>query len=243
MKSSVKIKNKLESKGYAKINSEEFQYSQLELNEFIKLKEDWGNLPIDDFLMQIDLSYENKTYRLRRWGRYKIDIRKSQLTQLKHRPFFQSETYNKGAGGIERNFAPIVDKTYENIFLKNLIFFNVSNLPLKLAEISLNWEIYLHQIKVITQSDFSGKPAPEGIHQDDVEFFSVHLIERNNYKGGEVQVYNLEKELLHEISLDSVMDSYYISDKKVMHGVREITPISNEMPGERSVLIISYKSV
>ena len=56
--------------------------------------------------------------------------------------------------------------------------------PLLVAE---TWLIEAHQFRIITGRD-PGKPTPEGLHRDGVDYVFISLIERHNISGGVTRV-------------------------------------------------------
>ncbi len=195
---------------------------------------DWYNLELDNYLKG------NSRFRQRRFGLFYFLPSTDELLPLKAVPYIQSSKINSYAGGIVRNFAPLLDATLTNQFLHSLIKFNFQQFPVDNNMTLLPWEIDVHQFRIIATQDKQGLPTPEGIHHDGDDFNCIHLIDRKNAKGGENTVYDNDLNPLKTCTLNQPMDSIIVWDPHVMHGV---TPIKPENPNEsaiRDVLVIGY---
>lgn len=91
-------------------------------------------------------------------------------------------------GGIQRTFPPLTDLSKNNAFLKALIQFSFQQLPIEEERLSGAWKIQLHQMRVVTNDKETGKPTPEGIHRDGVDFVFIYMINCKNITGGGVTV-------------------------------------------------------
>lgn len=205
---------------------------------------DWPGLPPDHDLTQVDRALTSSDiYRYRRYGRFRLHAGSGSLTYLPHAPFFQSSEYNQGAGGRLREFPPMTNDTATNEFLHEIIRWDFSQLPLdgtSSARWRAEWDIYVHQIRITSVPGHIGKPAPEGVHQDDVEFFAVHLLARENCSGGDSEIYDLDHRRIRTLRLERELDTLLVDDKRVLHGVVPIQALG-EQRAFRDVLIISFR--
>lgn len=88
-----------------------------------------------------------------------------------------------------------------------------------------------------------GKPTPEGIHRDGVDFVLMAMVKRQNMQGGVTIIYDLEQNKLNSFELDKFLDIALVDDHRVFHGVSEITPSNNDMLAYRDVLVITFKEM
>ncbi len=56
-----------------------------------------------------------------------------------------------------------------------------------------SWHIEAHQFRIESQDNSLGKPTPEGIHQDGVNYVIMAMVRRSNMVNGSTQIYNREK--------------------------------------------------
>ena len=144
-----------------------------------RLREDWDHLELDRYLEH------GATFRLRRYGRYYWSPASDALLALPHEPYFQPKDENSYAGGIEREFAPLLPDTVHNPFLAALVRCTFACLPVARERREHPWEVRIHQIRIVASTDQPGQPAPEGIHQDGTDFLTLHLVRRHNVVGGQ----------------------------------------------------------
>jgi hypothetical protein len=180
-------------------------------------------------------------YRLRRFGRFYLLPAKNELQRLKHAPVFQSSDVNGFAGGIHRDFAPLRESTFTNLYLQALIHFDFNCFALSdPGMLQRPWEVWVHQIRITAARASVGRPAPEGIHHDGHDLIAMHLVKRQNVAGGMSYIYDNEKTQLYSCMLEQPLDTLYADDHRVMHNVDPIYASDAEYPAERDVLIIDY---
>ena len=101
-----------------------------------------------------------------------------------------------------RKFAPLLDSTFENEFLRELIRFDFRiSFPLLKQLMAGDWEVHAHLIRVKADKEEQGQPTPESIHRDGAEFVTVHLAELVNAGGGDVSIYDDDRNLLSCVPL------------------------------------------
>ncbi|MBL4774105.1 MAG: 2OG-Fe dioxygenase family protein [Alcanivoracaceae bacterium] len=195
---------------------------------------DWNNLELDNYLK------DGARFRQRRYGLFYFLPSISELLPLKSVSYIQSHEINTYAGGIARKFAPLLDATLTNQFLHNLIKFNFQQFPVDNNKTLLPWEIDVHQFRIVASQDEQGQPTPEGIHHDGDDFNCIHLIGRQNAKGGANTVYDNDRKPLKSCTLLQPMDTIIVWDPHVMHGVSSIKPENPSESAIRDVLVIGY---
>lgn len=226
----------IEKQGYSVVPANKCIFPDNLVGSWKVLQNDWDDLELDIYMK------DGGHYRRRRYGRFHFIPSSAAITPLPHSPYFQSENYNLFAGGIRRELAPLRDSTTRNRFLHELIRVDFQQFNIEYGRIQHPWVVGIHQIRIIAQVEFHGKPTPEGVHQDGHEIFAVHLIARDNISGGVTRVFDLERNLLNEFTLLNPLDSYYIEDSRVMHEVTPIQVVHGEKQAIRDVLIVEYDS-
>jgi hypothetical protein len=195
---------------------------------------DWDHLEPDRFLA------EGATFRRRRYGRYRWAPCNQELLPLPAEPYFQPETENLYAGGINREFAPLLQDTVHNPMLHALVRATFACLPLAPDKASATWEVRIHQIRITASFLEVGLPAPEGIHQDGTDFLTLHLVRRNNIAGGESTIYDLERRPIQRLTMREPMDSMILEDARIMHGVTPVVSADGRTVGTRDMLGIDF---
>ncbi len=228
------VRSELREQKYALILADEFSIDPELTAARQCLWADWDNLELDNYLK------DGGRFRQRRFALFYFLPSPGDLLPLPSASYFQSSEVNTYAGGVAREFAPLLEKSLTNQFLHELIKFNFRQFPVDSSMTHQPWEIDVHQFRVVASQDELGEPTPEGIHHDGDDFNCIHLIARQNVTGGVNSVYDNDGVRLASYTLRHPMDSIIVWDPHVMHGV---TPIHPEKPGElaiRDVLVIGY---
>jgi hypothetical protein len=198
------------------------------------LCKDWDNLKLDRYLA------ERAKFRLRRYGRYLWSPASDRLAALPQEGYFQPEDENSYAGGIVREFAPLLPETVNNPFLHALVRTTFASLPLTAEREGNTWEVRIHQIRIVASSKVPGLPAPEGIHQDGTDFLTLHLVRRQNIAGGESNIYDLDRRPIQQYTLRETLDSLILEDPRIMHGVAPVHPADGRTLGIRDLLGVDF---
>jgi hypothetical protein len=138
------------------------------LNEF-------NELPFDEFT--------GGRQRYRRFSQFRMsfspDLGRWQLELLPHRPFIQPPSVNRLVGGVPRPFEPLRINPEPQI--------NVGALALGL-DINHDWQVNVHQCRVIAKPGTPGVSVPEGPHRDGHDYGMLAVFGRDNITGGENQL-------------------------------------------------------
>ncbi len=199
-----------------------------------RLCEDWEQLELDRYL-------ENRaTFRRRRYGRFYWSPDNQKLLPLPPEPYFQPEDENAYAGGIVREFAPLLPATVGNPFLHALVRATFACLPLAGERRCRTWEVRIHQIRIVATPEQPGLPAPEGIHQDGTDFLTLHLVRRKNIAGGESTIYDLDRKPIQRFTMRETLDSMILEDPRIMHGVTAVVPEDGRTTATRDMLGVDF---
>jgi hypothetical protein len=198
------------------------------------LCEDWDHLPPDQYLEH------GATFRRRRYARYYWAPGNQALLPLPNEPYFQPAEENAYAGGIVRDFAPLLPGTVHNPFLHALVRSTFACLPVAGDRQDATWEVRIHQIRIVASPEEPGLPAPEGIHQDGTDFLTLHLVRRHNMVGGETTIYDLERRPIQRHTMRETLDSLILEDSRIMHGVTPVYPADGQTLGTRDLLGVDF---
>ncbi len=221
---------------YALVPSNKFTFAPALQASRERFTRDWEHLELDPHMA------DGGTYRLRRYGLFRLSAATGRLTHIPGVSFFQSTEINPLNGGEHRHFAPLADETVKNPFLHELLNFDFAQLTSK-KDIEDAWLIGVHQIRIVATPDVAGNPTPEGIHRDDETYTAQHLIARHNVDGGCNCFYGAESEPTRAPQVvwkqESFFDSYYF-DRSVWHSVSPIVSSDRDGDGHRDVLLIDF---
>ncbi len=179
-------------------------------------------------------------YRKRRHATYAIQNSGEPARLMPYQPHYQAIDYNSLNGGVARYFAPVLDDLHQSPALAALLEFG--NSIFTLATGRHNWHIELHQFRIEARDGKPGKPTPEGVHRDGVDFVVVLMIKRVNINSGATMIFDLDNRLLGEFTLSESFDMVLVNDRRVYHGVTPVTPIDPTTEAFRDVLVITFKN-
>lgn len=198
-----------------------------------KFLDSWNRLEQDQYMA------DGGKYRKRRHATYAIMNAGEPARLMPYQPHYQTVDYNPLNGGVARYFAPILDDLHDSVTLAALLEFG-NRLFSQISAIH-QWHIELHQFRIEARDGRLGKPTPEGVHRDGVDFVIVVMIKRVNIDSGATTIYDLDNQLVGDFMLRDSFDMVLVNDRKVYHGVTPITPLDPGREAYRDVLVITFK--
>lgn len=231
MKRSIAPDQNLTANGFIFLPAEDMQQrlsaqSQADWNTFA---DSWNDLGEDVFMA------DGGRYRRRRHAAF--NLVDGELNRLAHQPHYQSRDYNPLNGGIERWFQPVDAAITNHPIMADLTKYALSMMEPKHAR----WFVEMHQFRIEAQPDKEGRPTPEGMHRDGVDWVLVMLINRQNAVQGETQLASPDGRDLGHFTLRTPMDTVFLNDLRVLHGVTPILPDDPGQPALRDVLVMTFR--
>lgn len=194
----------------------------------------WHDLAEDNYLAQVGLR------RRRRHGVFSASAA-GELHRAVHQPHYQSRDYNTLQGGIERWFEPIRTDVADSAPMRRLLAF-AHALFGALAPQVLQWHVEVHQFRIEALPERHGQPTPEGMHRDGVNFVMVVLIDRHNITSGTTSIHALEGDEIGSFTLTRPLDTAFVDDSRVYHGVTAVAPLDLAQPAWRDVLVVTFRA-
>jgi hypothetical protein len=158
-----------------------------------------------------------------------------------HQPHFQTVEYNPLHGGVARWFEPVLPGIANGASFRTILAF-CARLFGDLAKAELDWRVEAHQFRIEARAGEPGRPTPEGMHRDGVDFVLVLLIHRQNIVSGTTTIHGLDRELLGSFTLAAPFDAALVEDARVYHGVTPVAPLDSAQPAYRDVLVVTFKN-
>jgi hypothetical protein len=195
----------------------------------------WSELGLDRFMA------DGGRYRRRRFGCFSVTA--STIIRKPHQPHFQARDYNPLNGGVDRWFEPITDLiaahpiTQRMLTICRTVFTASTQGP-----VPDRWHVEMHQFRIEPDGAREGKPTPEGMHRDGVDWVLVVLVGRRNVAGGITAIGDERQRPLGTFELQDPLDAVFLDDQRVWHGV---TPLKVSVPGEpayRDALVITFRA-
>ncbi|WP_338662578.1 2OG-Fe dioxygenase family protein [Pararoseomonas sp. SCSIO 73927] len=155
-----------------------------------------------------------------------------------HGPHFQATRHNALNGGIDRWFEPVADEVWSGPVLRTLVEGARGVFDRLSPETA--WHVEIHQFRIEARTEEAGKPTPEGMHSDGVDFVMVMMVGRENVAGGVTGI-EIDGREAASFTLSEPMDAVLLDDNRVKHGVTPIHPIDPARPGHRDVLVVTFR--
>jgi len=223
--------------GYAFVHAPEMRFllQAAGLREWNGFAASWDDLGIDMYMA------DGGRYRRRRFACFRATA--EAIARKPHQPHYQSRDYNPLNGGIERWFEPVTDAIGAHPALQAVLT-SCRDLFDRLTPGALRppaWHVEMHQFRIEAVPGQEGRPTPEGMHRDGVDWVLVLLVGRVNIASGETTIADLAKCPLGSFTLAEPLDAAVTDDNRVYHGVTPVTPLDPGRPGHRDVLVVTFR--
>jgi hypothetical protein len=203
------------------------------LADWTAFTDSWNHLELDLHMA------DGGRYRRRRHAVYSAKAN-APIVREKHQPHFQAIDYNPLNGGVARWFEPI-DPAIGNGSSMTTILGFCRALFESLASATPDWHVEAHQFRIEARSGEEGRPTPEGLHRDGVDFVLVLLVGRRNIASGVTSINRLDGQPLGHFTLTDPFDSALVDDTRVAHGVTPVEAIDSAQPAYRDVLVVTFR--
>lgn len=203
------------------------------LEDLEAFQESWSDLALDRYMA------DGGKYRKRRHATLSALPSSRNFHVQPHQPHFQSLTYNDLNGGIPRHYEPISPEILGGSTMRAFITLGCELFG-RLSPYS-SWHIEVHQFRIESSDGVLGKPTPEGVHQDGVNYVLMAMVRRKNLINGSTVIYNREKTRIDEFTLQNPLDMAVVNDERVFHGVTPIVQLDGAQPAIRDVLVVTFK--
>ncbi|WP_408641152.1 2OG-Fe dioxygenase family protein [Flavisphingomonas formosensis] len=179
-------------------------------------------------------------YRRRRHAVFEASGR--DFVRKPHQPHFQSRDYNPLNGDVQRWFDPVESAVADSAILRS-IFQRLTPLfsTLDGRNISGCWHSEMHQFRIEASPTEIGRPTPEGLHRDGVDWVLVLLISRENVDEGVTEIGGNDEQPLGRFMLRDPGDAVLLDDRRIRHGVTPIKVAFPAHPAHRDVLVVTWK--
>jgi hypothetical protein len=194
----------------------------------------WEDMPLDTYMA------DGGRYRRRRHAVFGA-APGGAIERKPHQAHYQSLDYNPLHGGLERWFEPVRDDIATGPSLATILAFSRALFERRAPAIRA-WHIEAHQFRIEARPSEAGKPTPEGLHRDGVDYVLVLLIRRQNIKSGTTTIHGLDRHLLGSFTLTDPFDAALVNDARVYHGVTPVEPLDPHEPAYRDVLVVTFKA-
>jgi hypothetical protein len=236
-----RLQDVLKRDGYAFLHAAEMR-AMLEqagpLADWDDFAASWDGMPLDGYMA------DRGRYRRRRHAVYAVDAAAAaggKILRAPHQPHYQSLDYNPLNGGIARWFEPVASSVGEGASMLTVLGF-CRDLFGGMAPGVRSWHVETHQFRIEARQGEEGRPTPEGMHRDGVDYVLVLLIRRRNIASGTTTIHACpDRRLLGSFTLTDPFDAALVDDSRVYHGVTPVEPLDPAYPAYRDVLVATFR--
>jgi hypothetical protein len=236
LQNALGIRAAVERAGYAFVEASDMRAALARfgsLADWPAFAESWNDLEVDTYMG------DGGRYRRRRFGVYAAG-RQGAIARAPHQPHYQGLDYNTLNGGIERWFKPVTEEVGSGASMRTILEY-CRALFGRLAPGTDKWHVEVHQFRIEARIGEAGKPTPEGMHRDGVDYVLVLLINRRNIASGTTTVHDLDKRALGSFTLTDPLDAALVDDSRCYHGVTPVEPENPAQPAYRDVLVVTFR--
>jgi hypothetical protein len=194
----------------------------------------WDDLVVDPHMADAG------RYRRRRHAVLRIDGAGAVAPQPAQ-AHWQSLDYNPLNGGIARWFEPILPAVRDGATMRTVLGAAHATFA-ALSPRVRDWHVELHQFRIEASADAVGKPTPEGVHRDGVDWVLVLMVRRENIAAGTTTIHDLGHREIGAFTLAEPFDVALVDDRRCFHGVTPVLPLDPALPAHRDVLVATFRA-
>jgi len=204
------------------------------LEDWTAFAASWHTLALDPYMA------DGGRYRRRRHAVYGAAAGQP-VARRPHQAHCQSAEYNPLHGGVARWFEPVSPEMGAGASMRTILAY-CRALFESLTSAALPWHIEVHQFRIEARPGELGRPTPEGLHRDGVDYVLVLLVDRRNIASGTTRIHGLDGRLLGDFTLTEPFDAALVDDKRVAHGVTPVETLDPAQPAYRDVLVVTFRA-
>ena len=231
------VAGQIRQSGFAWTGAEQMRamLPRTSLHDWNTFASGWNDLGVDTYMA------DGGRYRRRRFSAFSVST--DAIVRKPHQPHYQSRDYNALNGGIERWFLPITDEVANSETLQSILrlCFSIFDGLTPPQSRPGSWHTECHQFRIEARAGEHGQPTPEGLHRDGVDWVLVMLVKRENIAEGVTSIHDSEQRLIGRFTLTHPLDSAFVDDSRVYHGVTPVVPMDPARPAHRDVFVATFR--
>jgi hypothetical protein len=208
---------------------------QPDCDDWASFASSWEDLGVDLYMA------DGGRYRRRRFAAFSAD--QAGFIRKPHQPHYQSRDYNPLNGGLQRWFEPVVDAIATHDMTQRILSVCATIFTAMVSDSDqpAPWHVEMHQFRIEAVAGKAALPTPEGAHRDGVDWVCVMLVNRCNVANGITDIYGSKGDSLKRFTLSAPLDTVFVDDMRVRHGVTPISPLDPQIRAFRDVLILTFR--
>ncbi len=232
------LKDKVAAEGFAFLDGDAMRAlveRSGSLADWQRFSASWDDLRRDEYMA------DGGRDRLRRHATFTIPAGGLVAKLEPPRPHYQSREYNALNGGVERWYEPVAADVTSGPALNAILAFGAGFFRRLRPDAA--WAVEVHQFRIEAVAGKTGKPTPEGVHRDGVDYVIALMIRRENVKSGTTRVSSPDGKPLGGFMLSRPLDAAIVDDARVLHAVTPIEAVDPSLPARRDVLVATFRAV
>ena len=193
----------------------------------------WDRLELDRHMG------DGGTYRRRRYSALELVPGRTEPVLLPHAPYHQAGAVNPLNGDVDRHYAPVEYAMIASPVLRRFVAAVAASLDALEARAE-RWRVRLHPYRIVAAPGTPGRPAPEGLHRDGVDFVMTLMVGCRNVAGGLSTVTDAARSPLARARLTRPLELLIVDDRRVLHDVDDVECIDPTRPAHRDVLVVAF---
>jgi hypothetical protein len=194
----------------------------------------WSDLELDTYMA------DGGRYRRRRHATFAASAGQDGIERQPHQAHFQSLEYNPMHGDIMRWFQPIRPEIAAGASMTTILRFSRALFDRLSPDTSSHIEV--HQFRIEPPPGHVGRPTPQGMHRDGVDYALVLMVDRQNIASGVTSIHDSDGQQLGSFTLADPLDAALVHDRRVFHGVTPVEPLDPSRPAHRDVLVVTFRA-
>lgn len=207
---------------------------QAALADWAAFADSWNDLGVDGFMA------DGGRYRRRRFAAFQAGA-DGAIVRKPHQPHYQSRDYNALNGGVQRWFEPVSPAIADHPVTQGVLAAGLALFQPLTVDPPAAWHVELHQFRIEARDGEEGRPTPEGMHRDGVDWVIVMLVDRRNVASGVTDIFTPDGSSLGAFTLTQPGDAVFLDDHRVLHGVTAISPLEHGRQARRDVLVVTFR--
>lgn len=191
----------------------------------------WAGMPYDAYV-------KDGRDRRRRHAVYAADA--AGIVRQPPQPHWQSREYNPLYGDLARWFGPIEPAIGDGATMHAVLRFCAAVFGALEPQVR-HWRVEVHQFRIEAQAGAPGRPTPEGVHRDGVDYVLVLMVRRENIASGTTTIHAPDGHALGAFTLSAPLDAMLLDDRRVFHGVTPVEALDPDAPAYRDVLVVTFR--
>ena len=202
----------------------------LDIGNFQSLRLSYNNLPIDSHFPEASSLHPT---RFRRYSNFRVEIEPKHVYHIYQNDNNQFSQCVSDFRQQPRIFQPMQNHILDDYFMELLT--SVVYLTYLREPLTKKYNVSVHQVRLLSYPHLTSDNAPEGIHQDGVDYIvSALVLNKHNIHSDTSIIYDKDKQEIYRKNLE-VGEFIFQEDHELWHDITPIQAVDGYL-GYRDIL-------